>query len=192
LPLLTAAALACLGGCAGGQSALNYDPMRGGVPVPANPTTSQVRGAVDGSDLGPGLSDHGVSSPAALAIGTSARADDSATNPGVKVLPPRPSASAPAPVTTAGNTAPAARPAPVSEASYEQLQQQLQARGVVWQHLRTGVERGEWLFVCGVPDPTTPGIQRHYEARAVGPNGLAAIRAVLNDIDNDLKQRGEK
>jgi hypothetical protein len=80
----------------------------------------------------------------------------------------------------------------VNEASFEQLQQMLQARGVVWQQLKTTVERGEWLFACAIPDPNTTGVQRHYEARAVGPLGLAAIRAVLKDIDTDEKQRNEK
>ena len=57
---------------------------------------------------------------------------------------------------------------------------------------KTSVERGEWFFACAIPDPNTTGVQRHYEARAVGPLGLAAIRAVLNDIDTDEKQRNEK
>jgi hypothetical protein len=184
--LLLGVGLACLGGCTSGPGATGYDPLRGGPPLPAAPPTSTARGGAE-SDLGPALADSGVSSPAALAMGTSARPNDSAGGPGVKVLPPRPSAAAPTPITTAGGTS-----APTTDPTYEQLQQQLQARGVVWQQLRTGVEGGEWLFVCAIPDPATPGVQRHYEGRAVGPNGLAAIRAVLHDIENDAKQRGER
>jgi hypothetical protein len=191
-PLLMAAALLALAGCATGSGATAYDPLRGGRPLPSTPS-SLTRGGGDRGDVPLPATDQGITAPAALASGTSPPPDDRPAATGVKVLPPRPTSSTTQPSTNGGNkTAPATGPVSANEASYEQLQQMLQSRGVVWQHLRTGAERGEWLFICAVPNPTTPGVQRHYEARAVGPNGLAAIRAVLNEIDEDQKQRGNQ
>jgi hypothetical protein len=84
---------------------------------------------------------------------------------------------------TAGVSSPVTLSA--TEASYEQLQHQLQARGVSWQQLKTGLAADEWLFVCAVPHPGQNNLERHYEARAVGSGGLAAIRAVIQEIDKD-------
>jgi hypothetical protein len=69
-------------------------------------------------------------------------------------------------------------------ASYEQLQAMLAARRVTWQRLDIVNEQlGEWKFMCAIPNPTNPRMRRNYEARAVGPYGLAAIRAVIVEID---------
>jgi hypothetical protein len=192
------ATLVCLGGCMSGPGSTDYDPLRGGRPLPASGASkSPARGGVDS---GPDVllaADTGVASPAALASSTSPRGGDEkppAANPDVKVLPPRPVASTVQPIAAATNktTAPATGPVPVTAASYEQLQQELQTRGVVWQLLKTGVADGEWFFACAIPDPNNAGVQRHYEGRAVGPHGLAAIRAVLKEIDDDVKQRAAR
>ena len=191
---LLMAALVGLSGCMSGPGGPDYDPLRGGRPLPADAGTAQARAAVDSGDLPSLPSSSGASTPAALASSTSPHADQQPpTDPGVKVLAPRPVASTAQPITAAAaTTVPASAPGAVGESTYEQLQQQLQARGVVWQQLKTSVEKGEWFFACAIPDPNSPGVQRHYEARAVGPFGLAAIRAVLSDIAADVKRRGEQ
>ena len=72
--------------------------------------------------------------------------------------------------------------------SYEDLQQQLKARGVVWQQLRlVDPQRDEWDFICAIPNPQQNNLRRNYTTRAVGPSGLAAIRAVLEEIDRDRR-----
>jgi hypothetical protein len=93
--------------------------------------------------------------------------------------------SAPVPFTLAASSGPAA-PGPVPPGdSYPQLQEALRARGVSWQRLETWGDAGEWKFRCSVPDPQKPGTGHNYEARAVGEYGLAAIRAVIDQIDRD-------
>jgi hypothetical protein len=103
---------------------------------------------------------------------------------------PRPR-EAPNRVTPAGNTISASGPVSPESSSYEQLQQMLRERGVVWQQLKTVPGgRGEWLFTCAIPDPTAPGLQLHIEGQAADEQGLAAIRAALKEIDR--KQRGDR
>jgi hypothetical protein len=77
--------------------------------------------------------------------------------------------------------------APPAEGSFEQLQQLLAARGVTWQQLKSGTARDEWLFVCTIPNPRDKNLERQYEAKAVGPFGLAAIRAAIKAIDDDAR-----
>jgi hypothetical protein len=71
--------------------------------------------------------------------------------------------------------------------TYEQLQSMLTARGVTWQRLEKWGDEGDWKFSCSIPNKQSPNVSRHYEAKVAGPNGLAAIRAVLDKID--LEQR---
>jgi hypothetical protein len=67
--------------------------------------------------------------------------------------------------------------------SYEQLQAMLLARGVTMQKLETVGDRGEWRFSCAIPNPQSPNTRRTYQAQAIGASGLAAIRAVIEKID---------
>jgi hypothetical protein len=71
--------------------------------------------------------------------------------------------------------------------SYEQLQAQLDARGVTMRRLETVGDQGEWRFICAVPQPGSPNTRRTYEGRAVGGHGLTAIRAVLEQIDRERR-----
>jgi hypothetical protein len=80
-------------------------------------------------------------------------------------------------------TAVGAVPAGPTEESYEQLQQMLLQRGVTWQRLKTGTNKDEWLFLCSIPVPGRPNTTKDYQANAVGPYGLAAIRGVIKQID---------
>jgi hypothetical protein len=79
-------------------------------------------------------------------------------------------------------------PAPVvgggsMEATYEQLQAQLAARGVVWQRQELNSETGEWKFSCLVPNRQNPKVRRMYEARA--REYVAALRTVLEQLEKE-------
>jgi hypothetical protein len=104
-----------------------------------------------------------------------------AVNPGVQ-----PAAGAvlqrpqPMPTPPPVNTQPGVPvPGQNSPMTYEQLQDQLKARNVVWQ--RQDNTADGIRFSCAVPNSSNPNIQRVYEATA--PTYLAAIRAVLDQID---------
>jgi hypothetical protein len=71
--------------------------------------------------------------------------------------------------------------------AYLQLQDALKARRVTSQRLETWGDGGEWRFWCRVPRADNPNLGRVYEAKAPGENGMAAIRAVLEQIDQDNK-----
>jgi hypothetical protein len=71
--------------------------------------------------------------------------------------------------------------------SYAQLQDSLKARRVTSQRLETLGDSGEWRFWCAVPKVDNPNIRHVYEAKVAGENGLAAVRAVLEQIDHDAK-----
>jgi hypothetical protein len=191
---LAAGALLALAGCESAPVTLDDDPLRGGgKPLALDaPTTPGARGsaaaeapAVAVAGGLPALPPaQGPTSPAAL-VG----------NPGA--APPRPAREAETGVTLGGPraaggatitpTSGVAQPVGMQAAggSYEALQQQLLARGVTWQQLKTGTAPDEWHFVCSVPHPEQNNIERQYEARAVGAGGLAAIRAVIQEIDKD-------
>lgn len=66
--------------------------------------------------------------------------------------------------------------------TYAQAQEQLAARGVVNQQLRQ-CSNGVWEFSCAVADPQHPDVNPRFEAKASGENGVAAIRAVIQEID---------
>jgi hypothetical protein len=192
-PVLLIGILLALGGCESGPSLIDDDPLRGGGrPLALNaPTTNGARGTADveapaGGALPALPPAQGPVSPAAL-VG----------NPGAAPLPPARAETdtgitlgGPRAAVTATPITPTTRisqptGAPTPESSYEALQQQLLARGVTWQQLKTGSARDEWQFYCSVPHPEQNNMERQYEARAVGPGGLAAIRAVIQEIDKD-------
>jgi hypothetical protein len=72
--------------------------------------------------------------------------------------------------------------------SFEQLQAELVARGITWQ--RFECVDGEWHFSCSVPSRQNPNLSHTYEARSRDPQGLAAIRAALDQIEKDQQGVG--
>jgi hypothetical protein len=69
--------------------------------------------------------------------------------------------------------------------AFEPLQAQLVARGITWQRLES--VDGEWHFSCSVPSRQNPNLSHTYEARSRDPQGLAAIRAALDQIDKEQR-----
>jgi hypothetical protein len=59
----------------------------------------------------------------------------------------------------------------------------LAARGVKQQNLAQVAENGQWHFVCWVPNPQNPTVNRRHEATA--PDQLAALQAVIDKIDQE-------
>lgn len=81
--------------------------------------------------------------------------------------------------------APAAVPVSREEkpnSTYEQVQAELTARGVLWQKLDR-IGENEWKFSCIVPNKRDPRLRRTYVAGA--NDSLAAMRAVLEQMDAD-------
>jgi hypothetical protein len=59
----------------------------------------------------------------------------------------------------------------------------LKQRGVTWQRLELLPEDGKWKFQCSIPDRNTPSINHQYLTEKPLSEPLAAIRAVLAQID---------
>ena len=186
--------VAALGGCQATHDWRNEaDPIRGGgapipsgpgLPYPGRPSVDPHAGEVPPLQVG-----RPSTSPAALTIGTAA-ADDGRvpTTPAVTIQAPRPLGQAPAtptgtiqPMSGIGGSLPALTP--TVGASFEQIQQALAARGVTEQHLDSTGKPDEWIFHCAIPLPNAKGTRRVYETKMVGPGGFAAMRAVLEQID---------
>jgi hypothetical protein len=139
-----------------------------GNPTPVAPGTSTPGWPQNGS---PPPSTSGLQSPEAA--GSAGRLTPVATTPGPTV---------PYCFTSGGGAAPGAAG---GIDTYLQLQEMLRARGVSWQWLETVGTAGEWRFRCAIPNPQNRNLRRTYEARAVGDGGLAAIRAVIEQIDRE-------
>ena len=192
--------LATLGGCQTMQDWRNeVDPIRGGPPIPSGaalpyPGRSSPPGVAD-SRTGevPPLQVGGTStSTAALAGATPVNNDRSTPTPpapAVSIQVPRPlvqqaPVAPPNPIVPTSGSGFESMPAPVTgESSYEQIQQALAARGVIEQHLDTTGKPGEWFFQCMIPIPNKPSTRLNLFATKVGPLGLAAMRDVLQQID---------
>jgi hypothetical protein len=205
--------LLLLTGCLNERGSVDADPIRGGPSIPARapaPGRGDSGGgslASSANEVPPLPPPYTPSSPAGLASGD-LRIPSPNKGPGATLRPPTPvvtplgpgtvvnaappPGAPPAPAVTltagtqAGPTAPAPAPAlPVSlpTASYEQLQGMLAARNVTWQRLEMVGDQGEWQFMCAIPNPANRIMRRNYVARAVGPYGLAAIRAAIAEID---------
>src|SRR5207244_3269543 len=116
-------------------------------------------------------------SPAALTQGAVGVAGDRrAPAAEVTLHGPRPAENRLVPAASSGGASTSTAATPAS-ASFEQLQEQLRLRGVVWQDLRM-VDRDKWDFICAIPDPSQKNVRRTYEVKgAVGPFGLAAMQA---------------
>src|SRR6516164_7812361 len=65
--------------------------------------------------------------------------------------------------------------------TYEQAQEQLKTRSLLWQRLEMVADQGKWKFSCSVPNPQNRMINRTYEATA--DTDLGAIQAVLDQLD---------
>jgi hypothetical protein len=192
-------------GCAGSNNSVGGDPLVGGGPplprgpaaaVPAAPATPTARPVA----LPPVPASSGAPSNAALAAGTSPPLDG---RHDLGIADPRSSPSNPAWAgQTTGGSPPPVRAEPASGsmplpargssynltdgsrlASYEQAKAQLVARGVTWFRLETADEPGSYKFSCSVPNRQNRMINRTYEAQ--GPSELAAIQAVLDQIDKE-------
>jgi hypothetical protein len=199
-----------LTGCLGERGAFDPpDPLRGGAPIPPPPNTGLAGGGASpyagSTRLPPVTPAHTATSPAALTSAGELRLSDvppgpaggaravlnaprplendgkltAAPGPGATPAPPAPG------VTLAGGPQPALAGGPVTleTANFEQLQAMLAARNVTWQRLEVSGEGGEWKFSCAIPNRQNPSMRRNYEARAVGPYGLPAIRAAILEID---------
>jgi hypothetical protein len=177
-----AAALACAIGCIAPERPSGAeDPILGGRPIPIAKANTPRPKNDDPLLLPP--SDAGRS-PAALT-------NNAESSPKREETPPD--------EVSRSSEAPAKEPAKeiartgftAAPETFEQLQQQLQSRGVTWQQLKTS-GNGEWVFSCAIPDPRERGIERTYHGKATGGFGLAAIKAALEEIEADRKQRGEQ
>jgi hypothetical protein len=104
--------------------------------------------------------------------------------------PPRPVEDADPPPPTVPVSAPTQPAVPTVGAStgtdqYEQLEEELTRRGVLFQSLEGPDDHGVWSFTCGVPKHGDPSTVHCVEASAVGERGLAALRVAIDRIDRD-------
>ncbi len=68
--------------------------------------------------------------------------------------------------------------------TFESLQTQLAARGIIYQQLQwNSGEKSDWQFRCAVPSRSNPEVSRVVETR--GPDSISAIKAALERIDSD-------
>jgi hypothetical protein len=198
-----------LTGCSGFTEAIGNDPLLGGPPLrPSNaatPPSTMLAPAL------PPAAPNSTLSPAALAAGAPRPIDSggdlrigsppsggndgwaTGNNPassigqpvggsGALLRPPEPLTQPPprhelAPLSNPGS------PRDNRFTIYEQAQEQMKARGVLWQRLEMVAETGEWKYSCSIPNRQNPSLRRTYEARA--SDSLAAIRAVLEQLDKD-------
>ena len=189
--------LAALGGCQATQDWRNEpDPIRGGgapipsgssLPYPGRPSTPGA-GDPRAGEVPPLQVGRTSTSTAALAVGAAPIGDD-------RRVPAAPAVTIQAPLPL-GQQAPVSPPNPIAPmsgfsvapsqsaggSSFEQIQEALQARGVAWQQLDMTGKPGEWHFSCAIPNLNDPYTRRNYETTMVGPGGLNAMRAVLEDI----------
>ena len=196
LPFLT--------GCSGFNEALGNDPLLGGPPLraaaaataPPGPvaalpppaanstlsTAALAAGAPRPSDAAPDLR-IGSSGPSTGndGWGSPSSTGQAAGGSGALLRPPE-AITQPAPrqeLATVSNPG-----APRDRAiTYEQAQEEMKKRGVLWQRLEMVAESGEWKYSCSIPNRQDPKLRRTYEARAADP--VSAIRAVLEQLDKD-------
>jgi hypothetical protein len=94
--------------------------------------------------------------------------------------------------TGASTPPPAAAALPASPGgamTFEQVQQYLKQRGVVWQRLETWGDQGQWKFQCSLPIPGSTNMNRTYVTDTPLPTDpLTAVRAVLDKIEKDQQR----
>jgi hypothetical protein len=106
-----------------------------------------------------------------IAAGGGAPPSGSAVTPGV----PTPAALVPLARSPGGMT-------------FEEAQQYLNQRGVIWQRLETWGDQGQWKFRCSVPLPGSTGLNRTYETESPGAaDPITAIRTVIDKIEKDQR-----
>lgn len=135
--------------------------------------------------------------PPVLPVSSPAGAARGASPGGVQVEGPIPIPDAtsnrtPMPIASGGvQQTGAAAPAPPPSGgamTYEQAQQILKQRGVVWQRLDqfTSGNQEQWKFQCSIPIPGSSNINRTYETKAPLPSdAISAIRAVIEMIEKE-------
>jgi hypothetical protein len=159
-----------------GHNDLRMPALPTGNPTPVAPATS-----TPGST--PGWPQNGAPVPSTSGL----QSPEAAGNAGrLTPVAATPAPTVPFHCTPTGGAAPG--PAGGTD-TYLQLQEMLRVRGVSWQRLEMVGDAGEWTFRCAIPNPQTPNIRRNYQARAVGDCGLAAIRAVIDQIDREQAGR---
>jgi hypothetical protein len=200
-----------LTGCSGFNDAIGYDPLLGGPPV--RPAVAATPAPPTPAPVAPPAAPNSPLSPAALAASAPRPADNdrdfrigsprpSTGNDGWASAGNNPAAAIgqtvggsgaqlrpPEPITEQmprQDLTPVSSPGPSRDSritTYEQAQEQIKARGVLWQSLEMVAETGEWKYSCSIPNRQNPALRRTYVARA--SDSLAAIRAVLEQLDKD-------
>ena len=137
---------------------------------PTRPRGLLTSGSSVGSDAW-----HGAASNGGAVLKGPEPITDNMVKPIAVIAPPTP--FGPPPPAVSG-------PAPAPAASdYGQLEDMLAQRGVLFQSLEGPDEHGAWRFRCGVPSRDTPGATHNFELAVPGDRGLAAMKAVLDQID---------
>jgi hypothetical protein len=144
---------------------------RGSIRIPDSPIPAVTPGPNPTADAGGW---RGQGTPASVTLRTPEPTGDPGARGGAPPAAVPPAAGSP-------NVTPVAVAAGRGE--YEQLQEMLAKRGVNWQRLETWGTGGEWKFTCSIPNAQNPSVSRMYEGTAGGRNGLAAVQAVLEQID---------
>lgn len=154
---------------AGGTTQAPDDPRRMRIDAPPVVPVSSPAGAARG--VAPGNVQ--VESPIPIPDSTSNRAPVPIAQGGLQQTGAAGSSAAP----------PAAAGATMT---FEQAQQALKQRGVVWQRLETSGDQGQWTFQCSRPIPGQKNIYRTFETKGPLPyDGVSAMRAVLKTIDEE-------
>jgi len=168
--------LSFLAGCATDYRR-NGDPLTGAPPLPVAPAPAAL--GKPAPPPPPPVGSTAAGSTAALASGVR----PGGVNSGLRIgeapvpssVPPRQPGA-----TLTGATMPVTGGRAIS---YEQAQALLTSRGVKWQWLEQKPDTGEWRFMCRLPSRANPNLHRTYEAK--GPTHLAAVQAVLDQMDRE-------
>jgi hypothetical protein len=72
--------------------------------------------------------------------------------------------------------------------SLDQAYALLDKHKMTWSNLQYLGDQKEWKFSCAIPNPQNPNVQTRYSFQAPGKDGLAAVREVLQQIEQDAKQ----
>ena len=185
-------------------------PRRAGplqLPPPTGPVSpaelaSASSPAADASSLRIGTAPPAIPAPSAGALASAPAADSDAwhgatLNAGAVLKGPEPITdnmvkpiAVIAPPTPVGPPFPAVSgPAsPPAAVDYGQLEDMLTQRGALFQSLEGPDEHGAWRFSCGVPSREQAGAVHRIELTAPGDRGLAAMKAVIDQIDQYQRQ----
>ena len=169
--------LSFLAGCATDYNR-NGDPLTGAPPAPPQPAAAAL-GKPAPPPAPPPVSSTAAGSTAALASGVR----PGGVNSGLRIGEAPTPNSVPTRQPTATLTGATLPVTPGRAVSYEQAQAQLTSRGVKWQWLEQKPDTQEWRFMCRLPSRANPNLNRTYEAK--GPTHLAAVQAVLDQMDRE-------